>query len=53
MALAFALGQTPGNDVYITSRTPRDLPNFVELETVFQVPDVAEEDQDVSAILEI
>ena len=32
-ALAFALGQTPGNDVYITSRTPRDLPNFVELET--------------------
>jgi len=32
-ALAFALGQNPGNDVYITSRTPRDLPNYVDLET--------------------
>ena len=32
-ALAFALGQNPENDVYITSRTPRDLPNYVDLET--------------------
>ena len=32
-ALAFSLGQNPGNDVYITSRTPRDLPNYVDLET--------------------
>jgi glycerol-3-phosphate dehydrogenase (NAD(P)+) len=32
-ALAFALGENPENDVYITSRSPRDLPNFVDLET--------------------
>lgn len=32
-ALAFALGQNPQNEVVITSRTPRDLPNFVDLET--------------------
>ncbi len=32
-ALAFALGQNSGNEVVITSRSPRDLPNFVDLET--------------------
>lgn len=32
-ALAFALGQHPGNEVVITSRSPRDLPNFVDLDT--------------------
>jgi glycerol-3-phosphate dehydrogenase (NAD(P)+) len=32
-ALAFALGSRPGNEVSITSRHPRDLPNFVDLET--------------------
>ncbi|MEJ2500301.1 MAG: NAD(P)H-dependent glycerol-3-phosphate dehydrogenase [Campylobacterales bacterium] len=32
-ALAFALGKNPENEVVITSRTPRDLPNFVDLET--------------------
>jgi len=32
-ALAFALGQNPENEVVITSRSPRDLPNFVDLET--------------------
>ncbi len=35
-ALAFALGQNPENEVVITSRTPRDLPNFVDLETALQ-----------------
>ena len=33
-ALAFALRQNSDNEVYITSRTPRDIPNFVSLETV-------------------
>lgn len=32
-ALAFALGENRENEVVITSRTPRDLPNFVDLET--------------------
>ncbi len=32
-ALAFALGENPNNEVCITSRHPRDLPNFVDLET--------------------
>lgn len=32
-ALAFALGENPNNNVVITSRSPRDLPNFVDLET--------------------
>jgi len=31
-ALAFALSEK--NDVYITSRTPRDLPNFISLEEI-------------------
>lgn len=31
-ALAFALEKVPENDVVISSRTPRDLPNFVALE---------------------
>lgn len=31
-ALAFALGEHPGNEVVITSRTPRDLLGFVPLE---------------------
>jgi len=35
-ALAFALGENPENEVVITSRTPRDLPNFVDLETAMQ-----------------
>lgn len=35
-ALAFALGQNPQNEVVITSRTPRDLSNFVDLETALQ-----------------
>ncbi|UFS63414.1 NAD(P)H-dependent glycerol-3-phosphate dehydrogenase [Sulfurimonas sp. HSL-3221] len=35
-ALAFALGQNPENEVVITSRHPRDIPNFVDLETALQ-----------------
>ncbi len=35
-ALAFALGEHPGNEVVITSRSPRDLPNFVDLDTALQ-----------------
>ena len=33
-ALAFAFRQNSDNEVYITSRTPRDIENFVSLETV-------------------
>jgi len=33
-ALAFALRQNSENEVFITSRTPRDIPNFVSLEAV-------------------
>ena len=33
-ALAFAFGQNPDNEVYITSRTKRDLDNFVSLEEI-------------------
>ncbi len=36
-ALAFALGQNPHNEVVITSRTPRDLPNFVDLKTALSM----------------
>ncbi|MHC3994115.1 NAD(P)H-dependent glycerol-3-phosphate dehydrogenase [Thiomicrolovo sp. ZZH C-3] len=35
-ALAFALGQNPENEVVITSRHKRDVPNFVDLETALQ-----------------
>jgi len=35
-ALAFALGKNPENEVVITSRTPRDLPNFVDLESAME-----------------
>ena len=34
-ALAFALSEK--NDVVITSRTPRDLPNFVSLEEILKL----------------
>ena len=34
LALAFALSEK--NDVYITSRTPRDMPNFVSLQKVLE-----------------
>ena len=34
-ALAFALSEK--NDVLITSRTPRDLPNFVSLEEILEL----------------
>jgi glycerol-3-phosphate dehydrogenase (NAD(P)+) len=36
-ALAFALGKNGGNEVVIPSRTPRDLPNFVDLKTAMQM----------------
>ncbi|HHH72724.1 MAG TPA: NAD(P)H-dependent glycerol-3-phosphate dehydrogenase [Sulfuricurvum sp.] len=36
-ALAFALEQNPDNEVVITSRTPRDLPNFVDLKTALSM----------------
>ncbi|MBD3799908.1 MAG: NAD(P)H-dependent glycerol-3-phosphate dehydrogenase [Campylobacterales bacterium] len=35
-ALAFALGENKENDVVITSRHPRDVSNFVDLETALQ-----------------
>ncbi|WP_345986399.1 NAD(P)H-dependent glycerol-3-phosphate dehydrogenase [Sulfurimonas sp. HSL-1656] len=35
-ALAFALGENGENDVVITSRHSRDVPNFVDLETALQ-----------------
>ncbi len=36
-ALAFAFRQNPNNEVYITSRTPRDIENFVSLEEVLEM----------------
>lgn len=36
-ALAFAFRQNPNNEVYITSRTPRDIENFVALEEVLKM----------------
>ncbi len=36
-ALAFAFAQNPENEVYITSRTKRDLDNFVSLEEILKL----------------
>ncbi len=36
-ALAFAFRQNPDNEVYITSRTPRDIENFVSLEEILSL----------------
>ncbi len=36
-ALAFAFRQNPENEVYITSRTKRDIENFVSLEEIFKL----------------
>lgn len=36
-ALAFAFGQNPENKVYITSRTKRDIENFVSLEEILKL----------------
>jgi len=36
-ALAYALRQNSENEVFITSRTPRDIPNFVSLEVVLDL----------------
>jgi len=36
-ALAFAFGQNPENEVYITSRTKRDIENFVSLEEILKL----------------
>ena len=36
-ALAFAMRQNPENEVYITSRTKRDLENFVSLEEILKL----------------
>ncbi len=36
-ALAFAFRQNPENEVYITSRSPRDIENFVSLEEILKL----------------
>ena len=36
-ALAFAFRQNPDNEVYITSRTPRDIENFISLEEILKL----------------
>ena len=36
-ALAFSFRQNPDNEVYITSRTPRDIKNFISLEEILKL----------------
>ena len=35
-ALFFALSQNPKNEVYITSRKQRDLPNFITIDEIME-----------------